>query len=333
MTIEKDLRVELAERAETFTVPGYDVASFRVGASRRRTRRRVRFGLAVAASLAVVSGVWLSMPIAEEDHTADNAGEDVKDPTSCLRTGEVPAVPSSSWTGAGYVADESWARQASHGRACAVVHLWYHRSGLGAGRSGELWVYSDGTLIVDTQDDGFVQYERRLTARGVERVRALVVSELGDPDEGPVDGGETDVWYRGRQYTPDDHELVSRLEDLSWLSAADWQQREPTVYRPDWYLLCHAQPATGDAGSAVRSLPRAARSLLESNQWSVVPGGFATDMSSSVCTILGPEVAGPLAQRLGGDIQDGRAIVEIQWSPRWSLTGLMPDGEPGASGD
>ena len=338
MTIEQDLRIELAERAETFTVPVYDATSLRVGAGRRRTRHRVRVGLAVAALVAVGAGAWQWLPPAQQSQPAAVTGDEAVAPSSCLRPGEIPPVPSSRLTGDGFVADANWAQEAPEGRSCIVVlRLGYHRFGLGAGRSGMVWLYSDGTLITETQDDGFVQHQRSLTASGVERVRALVASELGDPGHGPADGIETSVWYRGQQYTPDDPALVSRLEDLSWLPDRDWQQPAPTVYHREWFLLCHEQQENQDVSSALLSLPPATRSLLESNQWTVLPGGEGTHMSRSVCTILGPEAAGPVAQQLGGDIQAGRAIVEEPImegrSTTWSLTGLMPDGEPGAHGD
>ena len=344
MITEPELRDALVRQAETYEVPPHDLMSLRAAALRRRRDTRLRYGGMAAAGLLAVGVAWGQL---RSDQVAVQPADGRSDGTvspSCLPPGEAPPVPDSPWAGDGFLSDEpvSATATAPGGRSCTLVlRYWFHRFGAGAGISGMVWLYSDGRLIVDTatEKDWFVQWERRLTPAGVERIRKAVVTMLDEPVSRPGRDGEAVIHYGDGIFYPKDAEaLVGLLIDRSWLPDEDWVTESPSIYRAAWYLTCYEAGRHGaDVQAAVRDLPTGARDVLESRVWTALPPDTDKGVVRSQCVVLSRADATVLVEALGGDITVGQADVFPEGlggpASQFSVHALMPDGASGAHGD
>jgi hypothetical protein len=229
-----------------------------------------------------------------------------------------------------------------------VLHYGFHRFGNNLFLSGAAHLYSDGRLIVETatEKDWFVQWERRLTPAGAERIRNTVVTMLGDPI-GPPSGNVEVIHYGDDTYYPKDSSaLVRLLIDLSWIPDDEWVTEDPSIYGAAWYLTCYERQGSNDIDvhAAVSNLPSDARDVLESRVWTVnqAPIARAPDAEEDVvryeCVVLSRPDATVLVEALGGDITVGTANVFQETgldgpARRFSVHALMPDGTSGAHGD
>ena len=151
-----------------------------------------------------------------------------------------------------------------------MLRYGFHRFGDGAVlfKSGMVWLFSDGRIILDTDRDGFVLWERLLNQDGVERVRSHAVAALGAPITTPEDpqlwlGRET-IQYGDHRYHPrDGYQFVGQFDDLSWLPASAWVNTKPMEYVPPWYATCYESLSAQLEPSAVLDLmtPRARQVL------------------------------------------------------------------------
>jgi len=373
MINESELRDALLRQAETYDVPPPDVRNLRAAALRRRRDTRLRYGGMAAAALVVVSVAWGALRVGPADVQPAEGPADVTISPSCLPPGETPPVPDNPNAGDGFLSDEPVPATAPGGRSCTLVlRYWFHRFGAGRGLgrligispdpgfSGMVWLYSDGQLIVDTQEDWFVQKERRLSPTGVERLRKAVVSTLDlsatrPPPTCPQiaidasacrpgDGSfEAAVHYGERSFYPKEPgALVKLLIDRSWLSDEDWVTEDASIYRAAWYATCYEQADDGvDVQAAVSDLPSGARDVLESRVWTPIPPEAEKSVVRTHCLVLSRADATGLVTALDGDITSGKAIAFPENLPvnSWghaspfSVHALMPDGTSGAHGD
>jgi hypothetical protein len=351
MITESELRDALGRQAETYEVPPLDLMSLRAAAQRRRRDTRLRYGGIAAAALLAVSVAWGQL---NADQGVVRPADDRTDGTispSCIPLGESPPVPDSPWAGGAFLSDEPVpsAPPAPGDPPCTLVlHYGFHRFGNGLFLSGAAHLYSDGRLIVETatEKDWFVQWERRLTPAGAERIRATVVPMLGDPVDRPS-GDLKEIHYGDDTYRPKDATtLVRHLVDLSWIPDDEWVTEDPTIYRAAWYLTCYERQRskTMDVHAAVSNLPSDARDVLESRVWTASQALIARAPAAEEerdryqCVVLSRAEATVLVEALGGDITAGTADVFQDPSldgpaHRLSVHALMPDGTSGAHGD
>jgi hypothetical protein len=353
MITESELRDTLARQAESYEVPPYDLISLRAAAERRRSvGSRLRYGGMAAAVLLAVAVVWGLLRSGLGDIQPADKPSDVTISPSCVPPGETPPVPDSMYAGDGFLSDEpvtATSPEPGDPSCTLVLRYWAHRFGAGGHQQAPLtsymvWLFSDGRLIVDTDEDLFVQWQRRLTPAGVERVRQMMATRLGEPVAEPSDKGEAAIYFGDGIFYPEDSEaLRDRLQDWSWLPDRYWVQETPSIYRAAWYLTCYAKPTSpaDDVLAAVRELPAGARDVLESREWTTVPpdtdGLYPGDPDPAACQVIDRADANMLAKSLGGNITDGKADV-FGWgkpaAPRgFFVSALMPDGTPGAHGD
>ena len=321
--------------------------------ARRHARRRRMVSASLTAVVAVAAAAAVAVARNGEEQAdgpraALDSSPTVALPPSCVPTGQAPPVPDSRWAEEAFVSKAPVLAAAAGGASCQLVLRYgFHRSAAGngfgpsPGLSGMVFLYSDGRLIIDTatEQDWFVQWERRLTPAGVEHLRSAVVATLDE--SGSVTGGpgHAEIHYGDDiVYPKDPQALVRLLIDRSWLPEEDWVTEAATVYRAAWYLTCYEAPASGgtDVQTAVRTLPSGARAVLEPRVWTVLPPG--DDGGVVRCVVLSRTDATVLADALGGDISGGEAIVidrDVQGPPAagFGVYALMPDGTSGAHGD
>ncbi len=345
MITEPWLRDTLSRQAERYEVPPYDAMSLRAAAVRRRRGTNLRYAGMAAAALLAVGVAWGQLRAGEaEVQPADShAPSDDTILPSCFPAGVTPPVPESPWARGGFLSDEpvTATTTAPDGRSCTLVlHYGFHRFAVGL--SGMVWLYSDGRLIVDTATakDWFVQWERRLTAEGVERLRTAVATMLDRSDSRSGRYFEAKIRYGdGTFYPKDSRALVRLLTDLSWLPDEKWVRETPSIYRAAWYLTCYEmRGADGvDVHAAVRDLPPGASEVLESLEWTALPPDAETGVVRSQCVVVSRADATVLAEALGGDIAAGKANVfpmGLDGAGRqFSVHALMPDGTSGEHGD
>lgn len=349
MITESELRETLTRQAQTYDVPLPDLRGLRVAARRRRRQARVRYGALVGAVLLAVGATWGVLGSRAPDVRPADRGQDVATSPSCIPPGRTPPVPEVPYAGDGFLSDEPvTATPAGPGpTSCSLVlRYWTHRFGAGGGTpspftSYMLWLYSDGTLIVDTDDDSFVQWVRRLTPAGVERVRTMVATDLVGPFVRPHRDFEAAIRFRdGIHYPEDSGMLRQRFLDWSWLPDEYWVSETPSVYWAPWYVVCYMEPPVDRVLAAVRELPEGARDVLAARKWTHLPGSPAGDdlggQGPAACVVVDRADAVTVAGALGGDVTDGRANVfvgESPVAPGFHLHALMPDGTSGAHGD
>ncbi len=353
MITESELRDTLVRQAESYEVPPYDPISLRAAAAEQRPGTRLRYvGIAAAAAALLAVGVaWGLLRTGQGDVQPADSPSEVRVSPSCVPRGETPPVPDSPYAGAGFVSDSPVTATTTPrvDRPCTLVLRYgFHRFGAGAGLSGMVFLYSDGRLIVDTATgkDWFVQWERRLTPAGVERLRTAVVDML-DESASPPDDFLADIHYGDGIFTPKDPQgLVRLLIDRSWLPAEDWVTEDASIYRAAWYLTCYEMGGNPgiDVQAAVRDLPSGARDVLESRVWTALPPVRLLRSPNSApqavryrCMVLSRAEATVLVEALGGDITVGTAIAFPRDvglpDRRFSVHALMPDGTSGAHGD
>lgn len=376
MITETELRDALVRQAKTYEVPPHDLLSLRAAALRRRRDTRLRYGGLAAAVLLAAGVAWGQLGADQAVTPPADGRSDVTVSPSCAPPGQAPLVPDSPEAGAGFVSDEPVTATTTAtatepgGRSCTLVLRYgFHRLGAGAGfvdsggclawaragcgpgLSGMVFLYSDGRLIVDTDEDSFVQWERRLTPEGVERVRTAVVAMLDESAGRP--GGSFEIHYGdGTFYPKNPQALVRLLIDRSWLPdedwvtesasiyrAKDWVTESPSIYRAAWYLTCYEMRGRHgpDVEAAVRDLPSGARDVLESRGWTPLPSDPESGVLRSLCVVLSRADATVLVEALGGDITVGKAHVFKGGlggpARHFSVHALMPDGTSGAHGD
>ena len=346
MITEPELKDVLVRQAESYEVPPHDLMRLRALALRRRRETKLRYGGMVAATLLAVGVAWGQLRAEHGDRQPVDIPSDVTTSPSCSPLGEAPPVPDSPWAGAAFVSDEpvpATGKSKAPGRSCTLVlRYWFHRFGPGPFISGMAWLYSDGRLIIDTATpkDWFVQWERRLTPEGVERLRTTVVSMLDE--SGRRSGGEFEAkihYGDGAFYPKEPGALVRLLIDLSWLSDLDWVTESPTIYRAAWYLTCYDVGGShgNDVAAGVRELPSGARDVLESRTWTTLTRDPVDGDGPLRCVVLSRADASVLVEALGGDITEGKANVftsGLAGSARqFTVHALMPDGTSGAHGD
>src|SRR5688572_7003883 len=248
MITESELRDTLVRQAESYEVPPLGLMSLRAAAKRRRSDTRRRYGATAAAALLVAGVAWGLMRGGQGDVRPADRPHDVTISPSCMPPGQTPTVLDSPYAGDGFLSDEPVsARSPEPGDpSCTLVlRYWAHRFGAGGHQQAPLtsymvWLFSDGRLIVDTDEDGFVQWERRLTPAGVERVRRMMSVGLGEPVAKPNRDFEAAIQFGDRIFYPDDSEaLRDVLLDWSWLPAEDWVTETPSIYRAAWYVICY----------------------------------------------------------------------------------------------
>ena len=224
----------------------------------RQDRRRTRPVLlaAAAAAVAVIVGVtwWLTNPA--PDTTAP-----MRPPTptltSTLDQGERVAVPP--------------AGTAPSGPESGTLELFYWGPGGDLWGKNRVWVYSDGRLIIQYEDEltprgvgsavtGML--ERRLTPQGVELLKAEIVTASGLPavpwfSSLHVRRGarlETAATLPGRDFVPEARFADRLVRPELWLPESAWADRVPQTYVPWTYAVCGNHLAA--------ALPAAARDLL-----------------------------------------------------------------------
>lgn len=345
MITERELRDTLLRQAESYEVPPYDLLGLRVAAERRRRGARLRYGGMVAAALLAVGVAWGQSRAdhADVQPTGSPTPSDVTISPSCFPVGEPPPVPDSPWAGQGFLSDEPVPATAPDGRSCTLVlRYWFHRFGPGPFVSGMVWLYSDGRLIIDTatEQDWFVQWERRLTPAGVEHLRTAVVAMLDESASASGRSFEAKIHYGDGTFYPNDTgALKSLFIDLSWLPDGEWVRERPSIYRAAWYLTCYEMHGTQgvDVLAAVQHLPSGAREVLESGAWTALPPDPAKGVVRPQCVVLSRADAAVLVEALGGDLTDGKAIASggglAGPARQFSVHALMPDGTSGAHGD
>ncbi len=266
-----------------------------------RARARRRRTIYTVLALVLLGGVALAVNGVDGDarrtgapvvRVADGAAVGVTG-SSCLPPGQLPQVPDPLIGGDGrgaLIAESSAVDATSAGAPCQLVLRYgFHRFGDGAVlfKSGMVWLFSDGRIIVDTDRDGFVLWERLLTPDGVERVRSHAVAALGAPITTPEDpqvwAGET-IQYGDRRYHPRNPDQFVRLfDDLSWLPVSAWVNTKPMEYVPPWYAACFESLSARLEPSAVLDLmPPRARQLLDSK---AATGRYWWERTTP-CTIL-----------------------------------------------
>ena len=301
MITEPELKDVLVRQAESYDVPPHDLTSLRAEALRRRRGTRLRYGGAMAAAALLALGVAsLQLRTGQSDLTPADIPSDVATSPSCFPAGVTPAVPDSPWAGDGFLSDQPvpTTTTAPGGRSCTLVLRYgFHR--FGAGTSGMAWLYSDGRLIVDTFDYGatpFVQWERRLTPAGVERIREAVVTMLDKPVSRPSREAEAVIHYGdGIVYPKDARALVDLLLDRSWLPDEYWVTENPSIYRAPWYLTCYEEdgptatmwrrPSATSRPAPATCLPRARgpRSHGQASAWRETPWSARTRRRGARC--------------------------------------------------
>jgi len=306
---------------------------------------------------------WGLMRVDQGDPQPTNSPTDVTIAPSCFPAGVAPPLPDSPPAGwNGFVSDVPVA-DTPPGR-CLVLRYGFHRFGAGrgvgdlipsnptVGFSGMVWLYSDGRLIVDTQEDVFVQWEHRLTPEGAERIRTAVVDMLGERVGRPNHPDPEKLFYGDGDFYPEDPQaLVRLLMDRSWLADEYWVRESATIYRPAWYLVCHTSGGReqDDVEAAVRALPVGARGVLASRAWTAVTSdgvGARVSETPAGCVVVDRADASVLIEALGGDPAGGwaeyaaglpgeRAWEHLDDDLAWdfSVIALMPNGEAGAHGD
>jgi hypothetical protein len=341
MINESELRDALSRQAESYEVPPLDLMSLRAAAQGRRRDARLWYGGIAAAGLLAVGVAWGQLGADQPAVQPTDRGSDVMISPSCFPPGAVPPVPDSPWAGDGFVSGEPVWATLPVGRSCTLVLRYgFHR--FGAGLSGMVFLYSDGRLIIDTAngEDWFVQWERRLTPAGVERLRTAVVIMLDDAASQPGGPGEAKIHFKDDiVYPKDPLALASLLIDPSWLADDEWVRESPSIYRAAWYLTCYDMRGThgDDVVAAVRDLPSGAREVLDSRVWTTIAPGSNAGDGPSQCVVLSRADATVLAEALGGDITVGTADVFLSGlsgpASQFSVHALMPDGTSGAHGD
>lgn len=346
MITEPELRDALVRQAEMYEVPPHDLMSLRAAALRRRRGTNLRYAGMAAAALLAVGVAWGQLRAGQTEvqpADGDSPSAETISP-SCFPAGVTPPVPESPWARGGVLSDEpvTATRAAPDGRSCTLVlHYGFHRFAVGL--SGMVWLYSDGRLIVDTANakDWFVQWERRLTPEGVERLRTAVARMLDRSDSRSGRDFEAKIRYGDGTFQPkDSRALVRLLTDLSWLPDEEWVRETPSIYRAAWYLTCYEMRGAAhgvDVQAAVRDLPSGASEVLESLEWTALPPDAETGVVRSQCVVVSRADATVLAEALGGDIAAGDANVfpmGLDGAGRqFSVHALMPDGTSGAHGD
>ena len=341
MIKESELRDALSRQAETYEVPPLDLMGLRATARRRRRDARLWYGGIAAAGLLAVGVAWGQLGTDQRAVQPADHGSDVTISPSCVPPGAVPPVPDSPWAGDGFVSDEPVWATLPVGRSCTLVLRYgFHR--FGAGLSGMVFLYSDGRLIIDTAngEEWFVQWERRLTPAGVERLRTAVVIMLADSASQPGGSFEAKIHFKDDiVYPKDPHALASLLIDPSWLADDEWVTESPSIYRAAWYLTCYDVGGShgDDVVAAVRGLPSGAREVLDSRVWTTIAPGSDEGDRPSQCVVLSRADAAVLVTALGGDITVGTANVFPRGlggpAREFSVHALMPDGTSGAHGD
>jgi len=351
MITEPELRDALTRQAESYEVPPCDLTSLRAASLRRRRNNRLRYG-GIAAAALLAAGITVGqLRTGPVDGEPADSPSDVTASPSCFPPGEAPPVPDSPYAGGGFVSDEPVpaTSPAPGGPPCTLVlHYGFHRFGNDLFLSGAAHLYSDGRLIVETatEKDWFVQWERRLTPAGAERIRNTVVIMLGDPIGQPSRNFEDVIHYGDDTFYPKDTgALVRLLIDLSWIPDEDWVTENPSIYRAAWYLTCYDKPGSDglDVHAAVSNLPSDARDVLESRVWAANRALIARAPDAEevvvryLCVVLSRTDATMLVEALGGDITVGTANVLLRGldgpAGRFSVHALMPDGTSGAHGD
>ena len=224
----------------------------------RQDRRRTRPILlaAAAAAVAVIVGVtwWLVNPAPES--------------TAPMR----PPTPTTSSTLPGWerVAVPP-AGTAPSGPVSGTLELFYWGPGGDLWGKNRVWVYSDGRLIIQYEDEltprgvgsavtGLL--ERRLTPQGVELLKAEVVTATGLPAVPwfsslvvrQSDHLETAATLPGRGSAPEARFADSLVRPELWLPESAWADRVPRAYVPWTYAVCGNHLAA--------ALPAAARDPL-----------------------------------------------------------------------
>ena len=255
-----------------------------IAEARARARRRRSF-YTILALLVLLGSFAVAVDVVDRNTTgtsepaarvADRAPAAIAG-LNCLSPHQIPQVPDPLIGGGGideWVIAESSSAASSNGSPCQLVLRYgFHRFDDGARLhlSGKVWLFSDGRIILDTDRDGFVSWERRLTAEGVELMRSNAVAALGAPITTPEDALvspresiRSPIQYGdGRYYPRDRDEFVRQFVNLSWLPASAWQREHPVEYVPLWYATCYESLSAPLEPSAVHDLmtPRARQVL------------------------------------------------------------------------
>ena len=255
MISEPELRDALLQQAETYEVPPPDLTSLRAAAERRRRETRLwSGGIGVVVLLIAVGMAWGLLRAGPGDGQPANDPSKVTISPSCVPAGEVPPVRDTLLPGDGFLSDEPVSAnppEPGDPSCTLVLRYWAHRFGAGGHQNAPLtsymvWLYSDGRLIVDTDEDIFVQWERRLNPAGVERVRQMMATGLGEPVVKPNRDAEAAIQFGDGIYYPEDSEaLRGLLLDWSWVPKKDWVTETPSIYRAAWYLSCYERQTSG----------------------------------------------------------------------------------------
>lgn len=348
MITESELRETLTRQAQGYDVPVPDLGGLRAAARRRRRETRLRYGALVSAVL-LVGATWGALGSRDPDVRPADRSQDVTTSPSCIAPGQTPPVPETPYAGDGFLSDEpvtATSAGSGHTSCSLVLRYWTHRFGAGGGTASPftsymLWLYSDGTLIVDTDEDFFVQWVRRLTPAGVERVRTMVAAGLVGPFVRPQRDFEAAIRFRDGIHYPEDSGLLrKRFLDWSWLPDEYWVSETPSIYRAPWYVVCYMEPPVDRVRAAVRELPQRARDVLAGQEWTELPqgqgSGYPEGQDPASCLVVDRADAVTVAGALGGDVTDGRAdafVGESRVAPGFRLHALMPDGSSGSHGD
>lgn len=352
MISETELRAALTQQAESYEVPPHDPARLRAAALGRRRRIAVRYG-GLAAVVLLAAGIAVGQ-LRTSDQSAQQPADslgDVGPSPSCFPDGQAPPVPRSPWAGLAFLSDTEvpTTPPAPNDPPCTLVLRYgFHRFDNALFLSGAAHLYSDGRLIVETatEKDWFVQWERRLTPAGTERIRNTVVTMLGDFSGGPGEELGAIRYGDGTYRLEDPSALVRLLVDLSWIPEDEWVTEEPSIYRAAWYLTCLERQGDRDVDvpAVVADLPTAARDVLESREWTT-SGAWITRAPNAEeervryqCVVMSRADATVLVEALGGDITIGTADVFQDTrldgtASRLDVHALMPDGTSGAHGD
>jgi hypothetical protein len=316
----------------------------RLATDRRQQQRRRRVLIPVAVGLVVIATAvtWrlvttspdAASPVdSPEPHLTPGALID--DP--CLPPDRVPEIADPvAGEAMGFIAESPSDVEAGDPPCEVVIKYGFHRFGDGYDQflSGMVWVFSDGRIITDTDRDGFLQWERRLTAEGVETLRSWAVEMLGRRVWVGADGAaRTPIRYDGYNYfARDPGEFVRQLDDLSWLPASAWQSHEPVRYRPAWYRVClEANAVDIDPAEVLAQMPPRAAQVLRGKPMTDRSDG---DMSS-LCTVIGSSGAERIVREYDEDFPSFDTYdISADNTPLYlTFSTLMPNGELGSHGD
>jgi hypothetical protein len=226
---------------------------------RRDSKRRNQRITAGAVGVAVfVAAIWIVTTGGPFDRTQTPAGTD-------------PAPNPSPVTDQAFVCLPPEGAEPStpeHGEL--ALSFW----GRAAGVNSWIYVYEDGRSIWAKESFPYGAsrsitgwLERRLTPKGVERMRNAIVSSgrrfEGAPDlaaGGPI---SSDAFFNPKQ--------AKLTHPWSWLPASAWEETRARTYVPSRYAVCSRDQV--DPTDIASLLPSTAREILPAEDWGLTPSG------------------------------------------------------------